>query len=114
MRPSAARPRSRLVYSLRLLAVITLAAFTAETLIMLILPAVMPHERIWLDALLDSALLVAILLPALYLFMVRPLEQQIAIRHSTQERLANLLDTAADAVIVLDQDFRVSLFNQGA
>ncbi len=81
---------------------------------MLLLRGVLPRHEVWVEAMLDSALLVAMLLPALYFFMVRPLELQIAIRRSTQERLANLLDTAADAVIVLDQDFRVSLFNQGA
>jgi len=114
MRPSAARPRSRLVYSLRLLAVITLVAFTTEALIMLLLRGVLPRHEVWVEAMLDSALLVAMLLPALYFFMVRPLELQIAARRSTQERLANLLDTAADAVMVLDEDWRISLFNQGA
>ncbi len=114
MRPSAARLRSRLVYSLRLLALITLVAFTAEALIMLVLRSVMPRPGVWVEAILDSGLLVTMLLPALYFFMVRPLELQIAVRRSTEERLANLLDTAADAVIILDEDFRVSLFNQGA
>jgi PAS domain S-box-containing protein len=114
MRPSAARHRSRLVYSLRLLALITLVAFTAEALIMLMLRSVTPRLEIWVEAVLDSGLLAAMLLPTLYFFMVRPLELQIAIRRSTEERLANLLDTAADAVMVLDKDWRISLFNQGA
>ena len=114
MRPSAARLRSRLVYSLRLPALITLVAFTAEALIMLLLRGVLPRHEVWVEAMLDSALLVAMLLPALYFFMVRPLELQIAARRSTEERLANLLDTAADAVLVLDEDWRISLFNQGA
>src|SRR3990172_6606547 len=108
------RSRSSLVSSLRLLVIITLATFTAETLIMLMLRAVMPPLGIWLEALVDSALLVAILLPALYVFMVRPLELQITFRRSTEERLASLFETVMDAIIAVGEDGRIFLFNQGA
>ena len=108
------RSRSSLVSSLRLLVIITLATFTAETLIMLMLRAVMPPLGIWLEALLDATLLVAILLPALYVFMVRPLELQITFRRSTEERLASLFETVMDAIIAVGEDGRIFLFNQGA
>ena len=80
------RSRSSLVSALRLLVVIMLAAFTAEALIMLMLRAVMPPLGMWLEALVDSALLVAILLPALYGFLVRPLERQITFPPSPAEK----------------------------
>ena len=108
------RSRSSLVSALRLLAIIMLAAFAAEALIMLMLRAVMPPLGIWLEALVDSALLVAILLPALYVFMVRPLELQITFRRSTEERLASLFETVMDAIIAMGEDGRIFLFNQGA
>ena len=63
----------RRIYALRLLAVITLAAFAAEAAVMLLLHWVIPPLGIWTEALVDSALLVAMLLPALYFFMLRPL-----------------------------------------
>ena len=77
----------RLASSLRLLAVITLAAFTAEALIMLTLRHMMLQLGTWSEAILDSALLVVMLLPTLYLFMVRPLELQIASRQKSETAL---------------------------
>ncbi len=82
----------RLASSLRLLAVITLAAFTAEALIMLTLRSVVPPLGIGAEAVLDSALLVALLLPALYFFMVRPLELQIASRRRSEAALREAHD----------------------
>jgi signal transduction histidine kinase len=73
--------------SLRLLVIITLAAFATETLIMLVLPAAMPHPTFWIDAILDSTLLVVLLLPLLYVFMVRPLQLQIASRLESEAEL---------------------------
>jgi len=83
MSTSAQRPAS----PLRLVAIITVAAFTAETVIMLALPTTMPHPGFWLDAILDSALLVVMLLPTLYFFMVRPLELQVASRLRSEAEL---------------------------
>jgi signal transduction histidine kinase len=73
--------------SLRLVVIITVAAFATETLIMLALPSAMPHPRFWLDAVLDSALLVLLLLPMLYFFMVRPLQLEIACRLQSETAL---------------------------
>lgn len=77
----------RLASSLRLLVIIALAAFTAEALIMLTLRSLVPPLGIGAEAVLDSALLVALLLPALYFFMVRPLELEIAIRQKSEAAL---------------------------
>src|SRR5512134_3859373 len=82
--PMSALPQ-RPTSSLRLLVIITFAAFATETLIMLVLPA--PHGRFWLDAILDSALLVTFLLPMLYAFMVRPLQLEIASRLRSEAAL---------------------------
>jgi len=77
----------RLASSLRFLVIITLAAFIAEALIMLTLRQMEFHLGTWPEAILDSMLLVAVLLPALHLFLVRPLESQIAMRQESEAAL---------------------------
>jgi PAS domain S-box-containing protein len=104
----------RRLYSVRFVAAITLAAFGAELLIMLLLRRDALNAAVWGEALLDAAILVTVLLPALYVFLARPLERQMAARQTSEQRLVNIVETARDAVIVLDEQTKFILFNQGA
>ncbi len=99
---------------------ITAVVFVAEATVMSLL-IILPPLPPFLTALLDACLLTVLVSPALYFYLLRPMTQQIAEReqaeagrHATEQRLANVFDTAADAIILFDQDLRISLFNQGA
>jgi signal transduction histidine kinase len=77
---------------LRLLALIVTAVFISEALIMLTLRSVVPRLEVWAEATLDAGLLVALLMPALYVLMVRPLELEISTRRKSEAALQEARD----------------------
>jgi diguanylate cyclase (GGDEF)-like protein len=71
---------------LQLLLIVALSIFIAETVVMLFLPFV--HEfAAWVEALLDAALLVVSVFPALYFFAFRPMARRIAEREQAEAAL---------------------------
>jgi len=73
----------------RLLIITALAVFVGEVLVMLIL-AVLPPLPMLVEAFTDGAMLTALASPCLYLFLFRPMRQQIQVRRRAEEELDNL------------------------
>jgi diguanylate cyclase (GGDEF)-like protein/PAS domain S-box-containing protein len=104
--------KHHLVY---LLSVLSLAIFTAEFIIMLILPAGLAGA--W-AATLDASLLSLILLPLLYLLLIHPYFWQYHLRQRAETGnllLANILDHANNEIYMFDtEQFRFQEVSQGA
>lgn len=75
----------------RLLFVTALAVFLGEFLVMLILAA-MPAMPTLVEALVDGAMITTLAAPFLYLFLFRPMRQQIQIRTRAEQELRRLND----------------------
>jgi signal transduction histidine kinase len=71
---------------LALLSVIILSIFAYEAVLMLLFSS-FPSLSGWLKALLDSALLVVLLSPTLYFFLLRPMNRRVAERWQAEEKL---------------------------
>ncbi len=71
---------------LRLVIVVVLTTFAAEFSVMLVL-ARLPPLSPWQEAIVDSALLSLLLLPALYVFLFRPMTRHIAEREQAKAAL---------------------------
>jgi diguanylate cyclase (GGDEF)-like protein len=68
------------------LAFVTGTIFIAESIVMLILSSLQPMS-IFSEALLDSLALIILILPSLYLFMLRPLKLHLAERKRLERKL---------------------------
>lgn len=73
--------------SWRAMLIIVLVIFLIEVGIMFLLRRFIQHPNIWIEVLSDSTLLVVLLLPALYYFMLRPMEREIALREQADRNL---------------------------
>ncbi len=103
---------------LRLLIITALSVFGCELLVMFII-SFFPHSSAWIQALLDSTLLVVLLSPALYFFSFRPLVQHLAERKvvkgllkESEERYRAVVESTSDAILMLDTDQNMVSFNQ--
>jgi diguanylate cyclase (GGDEF)-like protein/PAS domain S-box-containing protein len=65
---------------------IALTVFAAEALVMLLL-AYLPRQAFWREAMLDATLLVALISPALYVLLFRPMVVHISERRKIEETL---------------------------
>ena len=77
-----------------------------------------PHLFTWMRAILDATLLIILLSPALYFFVLRPLMLQISERKQAEEKtklayveLNQIFNTAADGMRLIDKDFNVLRVN---
>ncbi|RJQ46920.1 MAG: EAL domain-containing protein [Nitrospiraceae bacterium] len=68
---------------------LTVSIFIAETIIMLLIAA-FPSLSQWNMAILDAVLLVIIISPTIYFFLMRPLLAHIAERQKTEERIKEI------------------------
>jgi len=71
--------------------------FVTETLVMAVLGR-LPPMSFWTEALLDSALLSVLVLPAVYLFVLRPLERFASARQEAERALREKDDDLKQAV----------------
>ena len=71
----------------RLMALTALAVFVGEFLVMLLL-ARLPPISVFTEALLDASLITTLVGPFLYLFLFRPMENQIEVRKKAEEKLS--------------------------
>src|SRR4030042_5497619 len=102
----------------RLLFIIFFCVFITEAFIMILL-SVIPSLPTWMWAMLDATLLVILLSPALYFFVLRPLMLQIPERKQAEEKtklayveLNQIFNTAADGMRLIDKDFTVLRVNE--
>ena len=103
---------------IRLLLIIIFSVFVTEAFIMFFL-SILPPLSTWMWAMLDATLLIILLSPALYFFVLRPLILHIAERKLAEEEtklahteLNQIFDTAADGMRLIDKDFNVLRVNE--
>lgn len=103
--------------ALRLFLVTFLSIFGVELGIMGLLPPLPQMQR----SLLDSGVLALIMLPLLYMAMIRPLLDLIdrqkeleAVIRVSEERFRNLAAAAYDAIVMMDAEGRIIFWNKGA
>ena len=101
----------------RLLFIIFFYVFITEAFIMILL-SVIPSLPTWMWAMLDATLLVILLSPALYFFVLRPLMQHLTERKLAEDKaelayaeLSQIFNTAADGMRLIDKDFNVLRVN---
>jgi PAS domain S-box-containing protein len=78
--------------SFGLLIIMALSIFVYEAMVMVFFSFLPPFPSWWIEALLDSTLLVALISPTLYFFLFRPLTQHIAQRERAEEKLKKAHD----------------------
>jgi PAS domain-containing protein len=101
-----------------ILLIVCLSVFVSEAAVMLLLYS-LPQLSLVSDAILDAALLVAIVSPALYYFLFRPLvihirerEQIEEILHKNEEeQFKVMIRTSLDAFVVTDISGRILQVN---
>lgn len=94
--------------------VVALSVFVSEASVMLLLNS-LPRESLFGMALIDAALLVALISPALYFFLFRPLARHIREREQIEEVLHKneeeqfkvLIRTSLDAFVITDMSGRI-------
>ena len=80
------RPQVGVRSARRLLMVLAVSIFVAETSVMLLLN-MLPRLDAWQEALLDASILLGFLAPILFFFVLRPLNAHIAERQHAEEAL---------------------------
>lgn len=102
----------------RLLLIIAGSIFATEALVMLLI-AYLQEESPFLHAILDSTLLLILLLPVLYFFLLRPLVRLVDERRNAEIELTKerdtahkYLDIAGVIILVLDTEGSVRLINK--
>jgi two-component system nitrate/nitrite sensor histidine kinase NarX len=126
-------PPTRYTSPLRLLALVSVSVFAAETTVMLLFTILPPLPPLWL-VFLDAFLLVVLAFPALYLYLLRPLALQIderqraeaALRQAHDElknrldelrkseaKLRIIVDNSVDGITLVDETGLVLEWNRG-
>lgn len=105
---------------MRILGVIALSVFVGEMLVMFILSA-MPELPVVLEAVVDSSMLIVVISPALYFFLLLPIIRHVRRREHAEASLRrnrDLLQTVfngmSDPLILLDEQLRVKMINTAA
>jgi PAS domain S-box-containing protein len=94
--------------------------FIAESVVMLIMTT-LPQDFTWQTVLLDSFLLVLLVSPALYFFVLRPLLKRNAEQNNLQgiiekakKEWQDTFDTITDVITIHDNDFNIIRANKAA
>jgi len=105
---------------LRLAAKIALATFVSEAVVMLLLNHVLQFSHI-IELIIDPLLLIIILTPTLYFYVITPMKWTIAQKETvettldeTEERFKSAIVTAGDAVIGIEPPGTINLWNKKA
>jgi PAS domain S-box-containing protein len=103
--------------AIRILFIVALSVFVCEALVMLLVPF-RADVPVWVNALLDSTLLVVLLFPVFYFFLFRPLILHIRAVEDTGEELEKshrilnaVFEGSTDAVFVKDRKGRYLMMN---
>jgi PAS domain S-box-containing protein len=104
----------------RLLVIIFISVFLTEAFIMFLL-SILPPLSTWMWAMLDATLLITLLSPVLYFFVLRPLILHITERKQAERELEQLsrkneliLNAAGEGIFGLDLEGRVIFVNPAA
>jgi PAS domain S-box-containing protein len=104
---------------LGLLIITTIALFVSEAVIMLFLRFFSPHLPILLEVLLDALVLISLGFVILYFSLFRPMNLHILERKKSEEKtrqahaeLDQIFQTAADGMLVIDNDFTIMRSNE--
>jgi diguanylate cyclase (GGDEF)-like protein len=110
------------VYSkpLNLFLIAIVSIFLVETIVMYAFPALSTSLRLH-GAILDASLLTVLIFPVLYIFLLRPLQQQVIILKKAEESIFQVkhdwedtFDTITDMVTVHDKDYNIIRANKKA
>ena len=102
---------------LYLLLITTVTIFSVESIVMLFLSVFPPLSSAGV-AILDSSLLIMIVSPVLYFYLLRPLKLHIAERkrmeeavRQSEEKYRSLVETTDDSIYLVDRDYKYLFMN---
>jgi two-component system sensor kinase FixL len=104
-----------------ILFIVALSVFISEAAVMLLL-ARLPQQSLFGQAIIDATLLVALVSPALYFFLFRPLVIHIRAREqiedvlhkNEEEQFKVMISTAVDGIITIGEQGIIERFNPAA
>lgn len=92
---------------------LVVSIFVGEAIIMLTLRN-MPALSVWNEAILDSSLLSIIILPIIYVFIFKPLQESIADRNKKEARYFTLIENMGEGVVICDASEKFVFANSAA
>ena len=92
---------------------LVVSIFVGEAIIMLTLRN-MPALSVWNEAILDSSLLSIIILPIIYVFIFKPLQESIADRNKKEARYFTLIENMGEGVVIYDASEKFVFANSAA
>lgn len=97
-----------------ILAILIASIFIAEVLVMLLLTKLPPLSRLN-AALLDATVLIIIILPALYFFVVRPIQRAIKQQQAIdgELRIAAIAFETQESILITDANHKILRVNKG-
>jgi PAS domain S-box-containing protein len=101
---------------IRLVIVLTLSIFIIETFSHTLTNILWPVSRL-AESIFDSVLLIALLSPVLYFYVLRPFNRSLAERERAEEassKLAAIVESSDDAIIGVGLDSNIVSWNAGA
>ena len=101
---------------IRLVIILTFSIFVIETFSHTLTNFLWPVSRL-AESIFDSVLLIALLSPVLYFYVLRPLNRSLAERERVEEsssRLAAIVESSDDAIIGASLDSMIVSWNAGA
>jgi PAS domain S-box-containing protein len=120
MKSGALRTRLNYRTPARLLVVTTVCVFVAEAFIMLLL-SVLPRLSTWMTVFLDASLIVACVLPVMYLSLFRPLQRSMMVQLQSEEsmriserKFRSYVGSSPYAVVVVDENGSILDVNDAA
>lgn len=103
---------------LYLLLITALAIFSVESIVMLFLSVFPPISPV-VVAILDSSLLIMIISPVLYFYLLRPLKLHIAERRrmeeavrESEEKYRSLVESTDDSIYLVDREYKYLFINK--
>ena len=96
----------------RIVVTVLAIVFATETVVMLALMLLLPHDAAaWMESLLDASLLTLLISPLMWWTIARPLRREAVAEHAKAE---SIVGAAAEGIITIDQRGRIEMFNRAA